>query len=103
MISRKTKTWITKAINIHGDIYDYSLVEYTRSKDKVNINCKIHGVFEQRASNHLVGRGCPECGNTLNSISSNRKRVDRFTNKQENMNRIYDCGNLVFQKSYNIS
>jgi hypothetical protein len=29
---------------------------------KVNIICKIHGEFEQIASSHLIGQGCPRCG-----------------------------------------
>jgi len=53
--------FIQESIKIHGDKYDYSLVNYTRSIDKVLINCKIHGNFEQRASNHLRGRGCYNC------------------------------------------
>ena len=29
----------------HGDKYDYSKVRYIRSKDKVEIICKVHGPF----------------------------------------------------------
>ena len=32
---------------IHKTFYDYSLVEYKSSNDKVKIICPIHGVFEQ--------------------------------------------------------
>ena len=31
---------IQSFINVHGDRYDYSLVEYTKSSDKVIIVCK---------------------------------------------------------------
>jgi very-short-patch-repair endonuclease len=56
--------FIRESIKIHGDKYDYSLVNYTKSTDKVIINCKIHGPFEQRSSNHLRGRGCYNCKKT---------------------------------------
>jgi len=46
---------------IHGNIYDYSLVDYKNSKDKVNIICRTHGVFKQSIECHLRGQGCPKC------------------------------------------
>ena len=52
-----TKKFIEKAIFIHGDKYDYSLVDYKSSKDKIKIICKEHGIFEQYPAKHLIGRG----------------------------------------------
>lgn len=46
---------------VHGDKYDYSLVEYNNSKKKVKIICKYHGVFTQSPNTHLGGHGCPRC------------------------------------------
>jgi len=56
-----TEQFIEKAKAIHGDKYDYSLVEYKNAKTKVKIICPIHGVFEQRADKHIENRGCPKC------------------------------------------
>lgn len=56
-----TKGFIEKAREKHGDRYDYSHTVYTSSRDKVEIICKTHGPFEQRASSHLDGCGCPMC------------------------------------------
>lgn len=56
-----TKDFIEKAKQTHGDRYDYSNTVYTRSRDKVTITCRKHGPFEQRASAHLDGCGCPKC------------------------------------------
>ncbi|HWL22295.1 MAG TPA: hypothetical protein VNR38_00845 [Ureibacillus sp.] len=47
---------------VHGDRYDYSLVEYKDSKTKVKIICKEHGEFKQSPINHLNNNGCPDCG-----------------------------------------
>lgn len=46
---------------IHGDKYDYSLVDYTHNMDKIKIICHEHGIFEQRASGHLSGKRCLKC------------------------------------------
>ncbi len=58
-----TKIFLEKAIKIHNDLYDYSLVEYTTSNDIIKIICKKedHGVFEQSAGHHLQGQGCKKC------------------------------------------
>jgi len=56
-----TEEFIKKAKNIHGDKYDYSLVEYKNNKTKVKIICPIHDVFEQRPGSHLKGCDCPKC------------------------------------------
>lgn len=45
----------------HGARYDYSRVKYTSAPAKVDIVCRTHGVFKQRASLHWEGRNCPKC------------------------------------------
>jgi Zn finger protein HypA/HybF involved in hydrogenase expression len=57
-----TYEFINKAITIHGDKYDYSLVDYKKSKLEVIIICKEHGKFKQTPNSHLQNRGCPKCG-----------------------------------------
>ena len=60
----KQKT-ISEIINdfskIHGNRYDYSLVKYKKSNEKVNIICTEHGTFKQTVSKHLNNQGCPIC------------------------------------------
>jgi len=53
--------FIEKAKNIHGNKYDYSLVEYVNNKINVKIVCSEHGIFEQPPGRHLIGSGCIKC------------------------------------------
>jgi very-short-patch-repair endonuclease len=55
--------FIVKANKIHGNKYDYSQVNYVNNRTKINIVCKLHGVFEQKQFSHLLGIGCPHCIN----------------------------------------
>lgn len=55
-------SFIKRAVAVHGDLYDYSQVEYRNSRDFVTIVCKRHGPFAQRPYSHLAGCGCPLCG-----------------------------------------
>lgn len=56
-----TEEFVDRARARHGDRFDYSRVEYTGSRHRVEIHCDIHGPFWQNATNHLRGYGCPAC------------------------------------------
>lgn len=60
-----TEIYINKAKKVHGDRYDYSLVEYEYSTKKICIICPKHGEFWQEASRHLMGDNCPKCKNSM--------------------------------------
>ena len=56
-----TSSFITKAMLVHGNRYDYSKVEYKNSSTSVSIICPKHGEFWQKPNDHLNGHGCPIC------------------------------------------
>lgn len=53
--------FIERSKLVHGDRYDYTASIYLGINHKMSIRCRIHGAFEQSASNHLAGRGCKKC------------------------------------------
>lgn len=59
--SKSNKDFINRSIKVHGQKYDYSLVEYKNWYTPVKIICKKHGVFEQIPNNHIRGAGCKKC------------------------------------------
>ena len=62
---KTTEQFIIDAKLMHGNKYDYSLVEYINSQTNVNIVCIEHGSFNQIPSLHLRGSGCPKCASEL--------------------------------------
>ena len=74
--------FIQKSINVHGDLYDYSLVEYVNCTTKVKIICAIHGIFEQTPDNHIHRKSkCPFCsGKKLNTYEFIKKAVEIHDN-----------------------
>ncbi len=60
-ISLTLVAFVNRSSEIHKNKYDYSLVDYKNSKDKVKIICPIHGIFEQVAGEHIRGKGCKKC------------------------------------------
>jgi len=82
--SKLTKEeFVIKAQQKHGDRYDYSLTEYTGSKNKIKIICKKHGIFSQVANIHLFGQGCPKC-----RYSKGEDRISTYLKNNE-INFIY--------------
>lgn len=70
-----TEDFIKSAKRVHGDKYDYSLVEYTDAQTLIDIVCRKHGVFKQTPNNHISGCGCPKCAreNCVKHCMSNSK------------------------------
>jgi very-short-patch-repair endonuclease len=60
---KSLKKFISDAVESHGDLYDYSLVDYISTHSKVIITCKKkdHREFPQTPDSHLRGSGCPKC------------------------------------------
>lgn len=87
------ESFINKAINVHGNKYDYSLVEYVNSKVKVKIVCPKHGIFEQKPDLHTNHKnGCPKCagvGRTTNDF------INDASEKHDNK---YDYSKAIFEK-----
>ena len=66
-----TATFVAKAMGVHGNKYNYSLVDYVSSTSKISIICAEHGIFQQRPVCHLQGQGCPTChGNVKDTTES---------------------------------
>lgn len=80
-----TEQFIEEAKKIYGDKYDYSLVEYIRSNERVKIICKIHGVFEQTPSGHKNG-GCLRCA-IINTSDTRKKTKEQFIVEANNIHK----------------
>ena len=61
-IALTTKKFVERAKQVHGSVYDYSLVNYSRNDAKVRIICPVHGEYSQTPHQHLRGIGCSRCG-----------------------------------------
>lgn len=64
------KEFITRAVGVHNNKYDYSTVVYTGNQHKVEIICPDHGSFFQKAGNHLnLEQGCPKCSQYIGAYT----------------------------------
>lgn len=84
---KSTEQHINGFIDVHGDRYDYSLIEGDiTSTCKVPIVCSEHGTFHQQVFTHKAGANCPECAKVR--TGGNKKNVP--TSKESKMNDVFN-------------
>lgn len=97
-----TELFIKKANDVHNNTYDYSLVNYIRSRGKVKIICPIHGEFEQVAAEHIVGKGCRFCAPQKTAQSIVAKKAEKFVERAHKIHGDkYDYSEMVYTDSRN--
>ena len=94
-IKLTTEDFIKRAIIIHKNEYDYSLVNYNGSKHPVKIICNKHGVFEQRSDHHLKGGECKFKSIANKRIQSSKDKFIPKSNKAHNNK--YDYSLVEYQ------
>lgn len=93
----KKEKKINEFREIHGDYYDYSLVEFDKD-NKVKIICPIHGIFEQRPSKHRLGQGCPQCAK---KEKTNKKNTKEFIELSKNKHgEKYEYTEVIYKNSH---
>lgn len=94
-----TTNFINCAVAIHGDKYDYSMVDYKLAVKKVKIICKTHGMFEQIPASHLLGYGCTACG-YVTSIDELKKISDSFIKRAKKVHsNKYDYSTVKYESA----
>lgn len=91
-----TEEFIERAKSVHGDKYDYSVVEYKSAHEKVIIICPEHGAFEQTPNSHLRPCGCPKCG-YVSSAERNKSDSAEFVDKAKTVHgNSYDYSKVEY-------
>lgn len=91
-----TEQFIEKARSVHGDKYDYSLVNYSAWDKEVLIICPKHGEFNQRSNTHLNGSGCQSCAKE----SRTKKKVIPFSEFERRANHLHNNTYTYIESSY---
>lgn len=89
--------FIQRAIEIHGNKYDYTMVIYIDNTAHVDIICKVdgHGIFKQSPAAHLRGQNCKKCVDENRSI----KKPDFVLRAVAKHGNKYDYTNTIIISS----
>lgn len=92
-----TDTFILKARKIHGDVYDYSIVDYESADKYVDIICKIHGIFKITPTGHLANKGCRKCGYARSADLRKLSQNEVITRFHEKHGDRYDYSSVEYK------
>ena len=95
--SHSIKDFIEKAELIHENKYNYSLIKsYNNGKDKIPIICPKHGLFYQRAEDHLAGHGCKKCYKSKLEDEIINFLEENHINYEYRLKNKFECSELDF-------
>ena len=97
-VNSDKESFIKRAKEKHGDLYNYSLIEYVNNNVKVKIICSEHGIFEQRPNDHIY-YGCLICGFKSRAISKTMTNESFIKKAKEKHGNLYDYSNVNYVKS----
>lgn len=98
-----TNEFLSKAKNIHGNIYDYSKVEYETNSKKVIIICSAHGEFYQTPNCHLAAQGCSKCGKIVSKSEIDWLNYIGIPNTKEYRQVMISLPQKISRKKYIIA
>lgn len=82
------KDFEKKAKKLHNGKYEYFEDPEFKMSGKIKILCKSHGIFWQRAWNHVSGSKCPKCVNENSGINQ-RIKIKEFIEKAQIVHNFY--------------
>ena len=87
---------------VHGDRYDYSLVDYKNMLSPVTIKCNIHGPFQMNPSKHIYHKQqCRECA-YIERIDSRKVSFQEFLSRVKSVHGDkYDYSAIVWDNNIN--
>jgi len=96
---KSTDDFISDAIKIHGDKYNYSKVEYKGAFCRITIKCPSHGEFLQTPTDHLSGKGCNKCAGEYRGKKRRMSSEDFFSRVKQKHGEKYDYSETIFTKT----
>ena len=93
------ETFLANAKAAHGDRYDYTNSVYTKTSEKLEIVCKIHGVFSQKPGHHCAGIGCPACGKEATALKLSRSKDEFVARARETHGDAYTYSAVKYKNN----
>lgn len=94
-----TEEFVLRANIIHNNYFNYELVQYIRTHDKVEIICPTHGIFRQSPATHLKGFGCVKCMGIQMSINRSHTTEEFIIAAKKKHGDKYDYSKTIYGKN----
>lgn len=94
-----TEKFIEVAKKIHGDKFQYHLVDYKNKDTKIKIICPVHGEFEVRPASHLKGYDCRKCAADLRASTQKLTKEEFVLKSYEVHGEFYNYDKVVYNRN----
>ena len=97
-LKERADNFIKYAINLFGDNFDYSMINYINMITPVKIKCNTCGtIFQQTPIVHLNGQGCLECAKKQKEIKHKKWTTETYVAECKKIHKIdYDYSKLEY-------
>lgn len=97
-LARTTESFIRDSVALHGEIFDYSKVDYVRNSEYLEIRCLRHDLwFKQQGATHLKYNGCPSCKSEKLRAASMNSTEDFVRSARERHGGTYDYSKVEYK------
>ncbi len=87
--------FIKDAIKIHGDKYQYELIDDLNKHSYISVICPNHGIFAQKIYSHMEGYGCRKCQD-----DTKRKSINTFIEQAKDVHgNKYDYSEVSYSNT----
>ena len=94
---------IERIVQIHGDTYELSRVNYKNKRTKIELVCKIHGVFKSSTDQLFRGQGCSDCGHVKTGLKKRLSEKDVLNHPDIFIYKLFYSSLLIEKGDYNKS
>lgn len=100
ILEKKQEEYYCKVNDKHNNIYKYVEPHFVSQHCHIGIICSIHGSFNMKAQNHLLGQGCRECG-IIRRVEKQKhpqsRVIEDMKAKDETFNRDLDYSKYIYK------
>ena len=92
------KTFLAKANKVHKNKFTYPELNYKNNREKIKIECSVHGVFFQTPTDHLSGKSCPLCSKLTRAKSKTLTQINFIKRCTSIHGDKYDYSKTVYSR-----
>lgn len=97
LVKYTRQNWIDDFVSKHGTRYSYDHIsDLIKAQDKVDIQCDVHGIFQQQASLHKSGHGCPRCASDIQGQQRRLSQAEFIERGSDRFNGKYNYDKVQY-------
>ena len=89
-------SFVAASTPIHDGAYSYTNATYVSAHTPLAITCSTHGVFMQSPTNHMQGKGCPQCGFIATGLTSRSSTLQFVSSANAIWGDRWDYGTVAY-------